>query len=112
VWGLLLARSQDIFYKPSHEIRVQSKEQALLYIALAGGSFAASVLQYYGQAQVPVQPRFTLFHATSFELFCTILQLINTVLLCCLQHLILVYCPTNTQSIFFLTCFLWTATGS
>ena len=52
VWGLMLARSQDMFYHGSHEIRVRSRHQALLYIALAAGAFLSSAMQYYGQSQV------------------------------------------------------------
>lgn len=52
MWGLLLARSQDMFYKSSGEIRDRSEDQALYYLALAGGAFVSSTLQYYGQSQV------------------------------------------------------------
>lgn len=48
----MLARSQDLFYQSSHEIRVRSERQALLYIALAAVAFVSSSLQFYGQAQV------------------------------------------------------------
>jgi hypothetical protein len=52
VWGLMLARSQDMFYQNGSEIRRRAKEQALLFIALGAVAFVTSAMQYYGQAQV------------------------------------------------------------
>ena len=54
VWGLLLSRTQDMFYlSDQNEMVRRASTISIYYILMAIGAFFSATLQFTGIAQVP-----------------------------------------------------------
>ena len=60
-WGLMMAKSQEMFYFPNpDDIRARSSLLALIYLGMAVGALLSSTCQFWGIAQVSSLVKFFL----------------------------------------------------